>query len=531
MNSNKKLPNNSSLLGTKRIFLASSASMALAACGSGNDAFVPAVLSSSDSIEDRLPKSLTESTVIEKGILQDLAALVGTLISELRNCKDDVLRWNQIAIDASGLDHTPTRPGETRAFGQQLGPGRSSRAMAIVHIAMYDAIASITRAYKPYSALPSVPIYSDIAAAIAKAAFDTLSALFPAQQSIFQAALTKDLARINNIEARALKVGLRGSSRALGLQAGSQAATAILNDRSNDGSNHPEPIYGVDFIPKAGAGIWSPDPISKAKKAVGAKWGQVRPFTLQSGDQYRLPAPPALGSAAYAAAYNDVQRLGGDGITTPSSRTAEQTQVGVFWAYDGTPSLCAPPRLYNQITTKIAMQQGSRTLELMRLLLLANVAMADSAIASWDSKYFHQTWRPVTGLRANILGEPNGSATPNFTPLGAPATNLTTPNFTPPFPAYPSGHATFGSALFQTLRNFYRNDNIAFTFVSDEYNGVTKDNLGNARPYLPRSFSSLSQAEEENGLSRTYLGIHWDFDRTEGTKQGRQVADWVSANI
>jgi hypothetical protein len=531
MNSNKKLPNNSSLLGTKRIFLASSASMALAACGSGNDAFVPAVVSSSDSIEDRLPKSLTESTVIEKGILQDLAALVGTLISELRNCKDDVLRWNQIAIDASGLDHTPTRPGETRAFGQQLGPGRSSRAMAIVHIAMYDAIASITRAYKPYSALPSVPIYSDIAAAVAKAAFDTLSALFPAQQSIFQAALTKDLARINNIEARALKVGLRGSSRALGLQAGSQAATAILNDRANDGSNHTEPVYGVDFIPKSGLGIWSPDPITNGKRAVGAKWGQVRPFTMHSGEQYRIPAPPALGSADYAKAYDDVQKVGGDGVITPTIRTPQQTQAGVFWAYDGTPSLCAPPRLYNQVATKIATQQGSKTLEIARLLMLVNVSMADSGIAAWDSKYFYQVWRPVTGLRASISGASTGSATPNFTPLGAPATNLNSANFTPPFPAYPSGHATFGGALFQTLRNFYRNDNIPFTFVSDEYNGVTKDNQGNARPYAPRSFANLSQAEEENGQSRMYLGIHWEFDKVEGIKQGRKIADWVAANI
>jgi hypothetical protein len=517
-------------LKAKRHFLVSGASMALAACGSGADNIVTSA-AIGDSVEDKLPKTLTESTVVEKGVVQDLYSLISTMISEMRVCKDDVLRWNQIAIDASGLDHTPTRAGETRAFGQQMGPGRASRAMAIVHIAMYDAIASITRAYKPYSALPSVPVYADIGAAIAKAAFDTLSALFPAQQAIFQAALNKDLARVNLVEARALRLGLRGSSRAFGLQAGSQAATAILNDRSNDGSNHAEPVYGVDFIPKAGVGIWSPDPVSNGKRAIGAKWGQVRPFTMHSGDQYRLPAPPSLGSAAYAAAYNDVQQVGGDGVTTATSRTPDQEKAGVFWAYDGTPSLCAPPRLYNQIATKIAAQQGSRTLEIARLLMLVNVSMADSGIAAWDSKYFYQVWRPVTGLRASISGAPTGSATPNFVPLGAPATNLNGPNFTPPFPAYPSGHATFGGALFQTLRNFYRNDNIAFTFVSDEYNGTTKDNQGNVRPYAPRSFANLTQAEEENGQSRMYLGIHWDFDKVEGIKQGRKIADWVAANI
>ena len=108
-----------------------------------------------------------------------------------------------------------------------------------------------------------------------------------------------------------------------------------------------------------------------------------------------------------------------------------------------------------------------------------------------------------------------------YSPLGAPASNLTGPNFTPPFPAYPSGHAGFGGALFEMLRNFYRTDRIPFTFASDEFNGVTRDNAGNVRPRVERSFSSLSQAEEENGQSRIYLGIHWSFDKTEGIARGR----------
>jgi PAP2 superfamily len=187
--------------------------------------------------------------------------------------------------------------------------------------------------------------------------------------------------------------------------------------------------------------------------------------------------------------------------------------------------------LYNQVAVQIGNQKASGTLSTVRLLLLVNVSMADAAIAAWESKYFHQLWRPVGGLRANINGDAGGSATPNFTPLGAPASNLTTPNFTPPFPSYPSGHAVFGGALFQTLRKFYGTDNIPFTFVSDEYNGVTKDNSGTPRPYLPRSFGNLTKAEVENAQSRIYLGIHWAFDATEGMKQGHHVADWVSKKI
>jgi hypothetical protein len=231
-----------------------------------------------------------------------------------------------------------------------------------------------------------------------------------------------------------------------------------------------------------------------------------------------------------------VQAVGGDGVVTPTVRTTEQTEIGIYWAYDGTPSLCAPPRLYNQIAVQIATQMDSHVVELARLLALVNTALADAGIAIWEAKYYYDFWRPVTGIREADAGTgPTGagdgnSATvgdPTFSPLGAPASNLQGPNFTPPFPSYPSGHAGFGGALFQILRNFYNTDDIPFTFVSDELNGVTLDPNGDVRPLLPRSFSSLSQAEEENGQSRIYLGIHWAFDKTEGIVQGRRVADYV----
>jgi hypothetical protein len=264
----------------------------------------------------------------------------------------------------------------------------------------------------------------------------------------------------------------------------------------------------------------------------------VRPFTLASPEQFRVPDPPALNSSKYTTAYREVKALGGDGVVTLTTRTAEQTMIGVFWAYDGTPSLCAPPRLYNQIAVHIAdqMHTSSDVVEFTRLLALTNVAMADAGIAIWESKYFFQYWRPITGIRESDRGtgptglgdrNPHTMGDPAWSPLGAPASNLTGPNFTPPFPAYPSGHAGFGGALFQTLRNFYGTDKIAFTFTSDEFNGVTKDHNGVVRPLAPRSFSSLSQAEDENGQSRIYLGIHWHFDKTEAITQGRNVADWV----
>jgi hypothetical protein len=187
----------------------------------------------------------------------------------------------------------------------------------------------------------------------------------------------------------------------------------------------------------------------------------------------------------------------------------------------------------------VADQMGSDFFQLTRLLTLVNVAMADAGIAIWESKYHYKLWRPVTGIREadkdtgpTGLGDGNVATIgdPTFHPLGAPASNLSGPDFTPPFPSYPSGHAGFGGAVFEVLRQFYRTDAIQFTFTSDEYNGVTLGANGQARPNDPRTFTSLSHAEEENGQSRIYLGIHWSFDKTQGIAQGRRVARSVMRN-
>src|SRR5437879_3464141 len=270
------------------------------------------------------------------------------------------------------------------------------------------------------------------------------------------------------------------------------------------------------------------DPFSVIPLSLGAHSGDCKPFVVQSASQFRVPPPPAMNSAEYATAYAEAKSVGGDGMHTTSTRTPEQSFIGIFWAYDGTPSLCAPPRLYNQIIVHIADQMHLGTLDLARLLALANTAMADAGMSIWESKYYYDFWRPVAGIReADTDGNPNTAIDSTFMPLGAPASNLTGPNFTPPFPSYPSGHGGFGGALFQTMRRFFGTDNVAFTFVSDEFNGVTKDNAGNMRPYMPRSFANFSQAEEENGQSRIYLGIHWSFDKTQAIAQGRNVANYV----
>jgi hypothetical protein len=421
--------------------------------------------------------------------------------------------WNHVAINASGFDHSVLGGKE------QLGPVRAARAEAIVHVAIFDAVNAATgQRYEPYL-LKETRQGASTDAAIAQASYETLIKLFPSQASAFAKELIDDLGGIPNSKAKDD-----------GIYLGKEAARLILLDRETDGADALSQNEPYTF--RDGPGFWALDPLNPTQKPVGANWYKVRPFVLPNSSIVRSKPFPAFSSDEYAQAYDEVKRLGGDGKTTPTERTQDQTDIGIFWAYDGTPSLCAPPRLYNQIAMHIANQQGiTDVVELTRMLALVNVAMSDAGVASWDTKYFYSIARPITAIRKGDIDE--NSKTPgdaNWTPLGAPATNLNGPNFTPPFPAYVSGHATFGGALFQTLRNVLGTDDVSFTFMSDEMNGVTPGNDGVPRPKKPRSYKKLSQAEEENGQSRIYLGIHWSFDKVEGIDMGRTVANYVYLN-
>jgi hypothetical protein len=270
----------------------------------------------------------------------------------------------------------------------------------------------------------------------------------------------------------------------------------------------------VPYTPGSNPGDWQPT-APDFTPAWGPGWGDVTPFMMDAAAQFRPPPPPALTSAEYTAAFNDVKSLGEKNSTT---RTADQTQIGIFWAYDraGTGT---PPALYNQAVQVIAKQKHNTVVENARLFALANLAMADAGVAAWDCKFVDNLWRPITAIQqAGTDGNPDTTADPRWEPLGAPGGGDGSHNFTPPFPAYVSGHATFGGAVFEVLKDFYHTDHVKFTLSSDELPGVT------------RTFKTFTQAAEENGRSRIYLGIHWEFDNTEGQKLGRQIADFVFAH-
>jgi hypothetical protein len=425
---------------------------------------------------------------------------------------DSVLRWNSVALDAVAADYNLNTTPE------QLGPTATSRALAIVQLAVFDAVDRIDHTAKPYVPQAKMPASTSVDAAVAEAAHDTLVVLYPRQTARFDRALATDLAAIPS-----------GRSKQLGIKDGHVSAVKLLRDRAHDGSD-ANPPYSQPVAP----GVFETFP--GEPQAIGPAWGNVKPFAMDSVKNFIAPAPPAINSAMYAQAYNDVKSLGGDGVHTPTTRTPEQTQIGMFWAYDATPGLGTPPRMYNQIAQVIARQQGNTLDQNARMFALINVAMADAGIAAWGTKYTFNFWRPIRGIRQvgpNGESLPDGNpatvADPTWTPLGAPRTNCPpgTTGFTPPFPAYVSGHATFGASLFQTLTRFYGRDDIPFSFMSDEFNGVNKNPDGSVRPVVTRSFMSFSQAAAENAQSRIYLGIHWGFDRDQGLKMGTAIADFV----
>lgn len=444
---------------------------------------------------------------------------------------DPILYWNNVALEANRRDFS-NEPGKDKPSPEQGGPTLSSRALAVVHLAMYDAHAGVvsSAALPRYRAAPPNPAAgASAAAAVAAAAHACLSALFPRQKPHFDAAH--------------LAAGLSGAGLAEGHDFGLAVAQAMLADRKDDPSASDNG-YATSMHPSG----HRPDPANPTQGYHAPFYGarsKCFAVTPQPGPvRHELDAPPAYGGAEYVKALKQVRGKGiapelmGTLPTTFSKRTVDETLVGLYWAYDGPRELGTPPRQYNQIVREVAMTVvnpsigGINTVdENARLFAFVNAAMGDAGILAWDQKYIHDLWRPVVGIREHdasmgpVAPTPthniDNDCDPTWLPLGSPASNSSDRNFTPPFPAYPSGHATFGATAFHIVRLFYgvaagnRAADTVYTgpFVSDELNGVTRDNAGNVRPRHARRFPrGLWQMIEENGFSRVFLGVHWSFD-------------------
>ncbi|NLF29623.1 MAG: vanadium-dependent haloperoxidase [Planctomycetes bacterium] len=412
---------------------------------------------------------------------------------------DVILYWNQVAMDALLADSQAEAP-------QQGGPTPASRAAAIVFAAMADAYAAVTGEFEPYLVDGTCP-QADVLAAVSQSAHDTLSALFSDQRPAFDDALDDVLEAVPD-----------GQAEQKGVTFGASVAGEILGARENDNAD-----AAVAYTLRGVLGSYAVDPLHLDQTPLTPGWGRVTPYAIESSTQFGPPPFPALTSEDYAAVFNEVKAVGaadaetadrdGDGVP---DRTPEQTEIGLFWAYDS--GLGTPMRLYDQVLVAVADQQDNTVGQNARLFGLAFLAMADAGITAWQAKYEYDVWRPVLGIRyAAVDGNSDTFEETDWTPLGAPDHLGGTP-FTPPFPSYTSGHATFGGALFEVLRRFYGTDEIAFSLTSEE-TGTT------------RQYDTLSQPQQENLLSRLYLGVHWRSDQVEGDIDGVEIGEYVYDHV
>ncbi|MBO0720530.1 MAG: phosphatase PAP2 family protein [Blastocatellia bacterium] len=430
--------------------------------------------------------------------------------------KDSILFWNDVALEANRVSHTNGRQ-------EQTGPPLSARALAIVHLAMYDAFAAVDKAadLPPYlPGLPAPPAGASAQVAVAGAAFKSLLELFPSQEAFFSEKL-QEFGDVSNP----------------GFSFGMTVARAILTDRDDDPS-----ASDAGYVPSMERGHHRVDPDNPGQGFLGPFYGaRSKGFAITS--RHVLKDPP-FDNPEYLMALRQVRGLGiAPNLTGTlpagfAHRTIDQTLISTVWAYDGALGIGTPPREYNQIVRIVALARGNTEAQNARLFALVNAALGDAGILAWDQKYIHDLWRPVLGIREHdtSLGPAAKEANNNISddtdiewlPMGSPATNTMNKNFSPNFPAYPSGHATFGAAALHITRLFYgikdRNPDDLFkglAWISDELNGSSQDNRGTVRPRHVRNFpGGLWQMIEENARSRIYLGVHWLFDAFTEDKDG-----------
>jgi len=482
-----------------------------------------------------------------------------------------VFYWNHAGLQMNRITHS--------LGGPQGGPTMSSRALGLLHLAMHDAFFGVLDgagntsmwllpANRPALDPTILPTEDNANAALTCAAITILDRLYGAPGAISDEASHTLRTALRDLKSPfGVAVDTRSPAHLYGVEVAEKihSALAVLPGQPGADQGNYKPKggrYHFDDEPLNPVRLVDVDPNDpgKGKRATrvyhGPFYGQtVEAFAVTDLAGHRIADWPGKVEATfpeYLAALAEVHAVGGAQTLASTTRKADQTVAAYFWAYDGANLIGTPPRLYNQILREIAWAKRSpaattlnQSREFVRLFALANVAMADAGKFAWAEKYRHDLWRPLSGIRqhdASAFATGPGSAhvaspaDPFWLALGAPETNSNKLSFKPPFPAYPSGHATFGAACFQMARLYYGSigkanvtangpDDIGFSFLSEELNGISRDlhqphdrsvpiqdQPGLVRTYVKRNFPSLWHAIWENAFSRIWLGVHWRFD-------------------
>ena len=370
----------------------------------------------------------------------------------------------------------------------------------MMHLAIHDALNAIDRRHEPYLYEGRVDSSAAPEAAVAVAARDVLAAVLPSFGNAEQRA--KAMGMLESTYTAALTKVPDGAQKNHGIAAGQAAAGAMLTARQHDNATTT-----IQYTPGTAPGRWQPHPnpmppspaVANPALAAGnlaavlPHWGSVTPFMMAVPRQFRLPGPPPLKSEQYAKDYNEVRQLGGKNST---ERTAAQTEIAKYW-YESS------PQGWSRIARVVGAQRGLNLWENARLLALIDAAIADGYIAGADTRYLYNFWRPITAIRAGDTDD-NDATVPD--PTWESLMN------TPPLPDYPSTHSVAGGAAAAVLARFFGTDQVSFSMTS-----------GAPFAEITRSFTSFSQAAQENADSRVYAGIHFHTACQDGIKQGEQI--------
>lgn len=391
-------------------------------------------------------------------------------------------RCDQVVIDWNLQTHQVIKAAEGYA-----NPMAASRVLAMVHLAIHDAVNAAKPRYNTYAYTPTTgakKLRADAAVAASVAAHDVLAALYPKQKDLVRATLDSTL----------LDAGI-GEAVEQGKKLGSAAAAAMLAKRSNDGSKADEA-----YKPNTQPGAYQFVPGFEFVAA--PHWRSVTPFSMRAPDQFRVAAPPALDSEAYATAYNEVKATGSK--AADARRTTDQTQYAAYW-YEFSDIG------WNRIARTVARDKPQDLWQRARTFALLNAVMADAYVAGWDSKMHYNFWRPVTAIRFTA-----DDTNPRTVPDAAWAPLLTTP----PVQDHPSTHSALGAAAAVVLASAFGTDRVTFKMASPS-----------ALPEAPeRSFKSFSAAAKENADSRVRAGLHFRFATEAGLKLGEQIGAQATRN-
>jgi hypothetical protein len=355
--------------------------------------------------------------------------------------------------------------------------------LAMVHVAIYDAVNSVDRRYSVYAVTPAAPTAgASKDAAAASAAYNLLSSLFPDQSAVLDPAFAASLAAIPD-----------GAAETKGVAIGAEVASGILALRANDGRNAVVPyVFG------SGPGVYQATPPAFASPL--APWvAKVTPFALTRPSQFRAYGPPDVTSAHYAADFNTVKSLGS---INSVERTAEQTEIGRF--HTENPNVFWTRNLRNLAAARsLGIEQSAR------FFAMVFVAFGDANIACWDSKYYFNSWRPITAISAAASDDnPATEADAAWVPLAN----------TPPHPEYPAAHGCATGAIAEALRQFFGTKHVNMVFTSTVPGSI------------PHAYATTEDLVKEVQVARVYGGMHFPTSTVHGAILGRQVGRYVAKN-